>query len=150
MKGIGVGLDLSRLPPRLHPSPTTGRAMAGPVEMIQSIAMATTPLADYGGLKKAAFMGSLSATHPDVVSFMAFKSKEKLASVNVSVALDAAFKKALANKEKIPFSFKINGEEKVLTVQTWLKMQQEAINRAVAPCDLQLTVDGRIISRSIK
>ncbi|MBM3207941.1 MAG: DUF402 domain-containing protein [Chlamydiae bacterium] len=149
MKGIGVGLNLSNLPPRLYPDANTGRAMAGPVEMIQSIAHATAPLADYGGLKKAAFMGSLSATHPDVTTFMSFKSKKQLSSVNVSVTIDSSFKKALANKEQIPFSFKVHGKEKFLTMEVWLRMQQEALNRGLAPSDLQITMDGQIKSSSI-
>ncbi len=149
MKGIGVGLDLSQLPPRLHPDARSGRAYPGPVEILQSIAGATSALADYEGLKRAAFMGALLATHPDATAFIGFKKTQPLPCANVSIAIDSTFKSALTDGRLLPFSYRIHGEQKFLTVQTWLSMQKEALHRGLASHDLQMTVNGDVKSVSL-
>lgn len=56
LDGIGVGLDLSVLAPRLFPDPQSKRAHPGPVEMLKAITSAVEATVNHAGMKRAAFM----------------------------------------------------------------------------------------------
>jgi len=147
MKGIGVGIDLSPLPPRLHPDAKTGRCHSGPIETLKALTSASAGLVDHGGVKKPAYMGALSALHPDIAPFIALKRDHKLSSVNTSVSIDSAFKEALSKGSELPFTYTLNGEPQFLTVKTFLQMKTQARKRDVPGPDLEISFDGSVRSK---
>ena len=107
LQGAGVGLDLSSIPPRLMTSsrlaPIENKAKEdavstvspGPIELLAALANAADVPIAYVGVKRPAFMGSLSIAHPDLFEFIAMKRHRKLPSVNLSISLDHPFITAL-------------------------------------------------------
>ena len=68
-------------------------------------------------------MGSLSIQHPDVFSFISMKEKEGLAEINISIAFDEAFQKALKVDGLLPVIF---GNNRMLEVSDLLDMEKRA------------------------
>jgi ribonucleoside-diphosphate reductase alpha chain len=136
--GIGVGLDLSVLCPRLGEDLNPSRAFPGPCEVFSSIALAADGLIAYSGLKRSAFMGSLTAAHPDLFEFISLKATRKLQNVNISIALDDAFVRALKSETLLPVSFGYDGQSRHLTQGDLTRMEERAVRRSVAAPDLVL------------
>lgn len=149
MQGIGVGLNVSHLPPKTHPDAKTARCHSGPVETLKALAAATEALVNHGGVKRPAYMGTLSATHPDIGEFIALKSHHAIPSMNVSVCVDEMFKIALATGELIPFSYSIEGDKNFLSTTMLALMEKEADKRGLPGPDLSITLQGHVVSRAL-
>ena len=111
--GLGVGMDLSVLPPRFFPNSKSGRAHPGPIEVLRAVTSATSGIMQCGGVKLAAFMGSLSIHHPDIFSFIFLKTKERIQNANISVVHDLCFQRALIEGKLIPVYWTLDTGEKV-------------------------------------
>lgn len=106
--GIGVGIDLSVIAPRLFHDRKTECASPGPSEMLKEITASTEAALNYGGVKRSAFMAALHCQHPDIYEFIAMKSANRLANVNISVSIDQTFRLALTKRTFIPVLCKGN------------------------------------------
>jgi ribonucleoside-diphosphate reductase alpha chain len=143
--GIGVGLDLSPLLPKLSPDQENFRPSPGPVEVMIGIAQLSSSIIKYNGLKRAAFMASLRYDHPDIFEFIKMKSDRPLDVANISIAIDSDFSEALVKNGYFPV--KVNGKSFLTS-----DLEQALINSTkqnVLPADLSLLGDGRIASRSL-
>lgn len=136
LAGTGVGLDLTPLAPRLSHDPSTGRAYPGPVELGFAIMGTIQHPVAYSGLKRAAFMASLAADHPDVFEFTTAKLTNPLPSVNTSVAIDAAFREAVARDGWLPLTYVSSGRPVYLEPSELEAMAERARQRSVPPPDL--------------
>ncbi len=142
--GIGVGLDLSVLPPRLSTDVESGRANPGPVELICSITQAVEAPMNYGGVKRSAFMAALHMQHPDLFEFLVLKKNKRLSNVNISVTFDAAFSKALENKTLLPFQYDGRPVDKY-SINEW---EGQSNARHLPLPDLKILENGALYSRS--
>ncbi|MBP7190506.1 MAG: hypothetical protein KA998_04635, partial [Rickettsiaceae bacterium] len=146
LDGIGVGLDLSELPPRLSPDDASGRAFPGPVEILRSIVLSTKPLVDYSGVKRAAYMASLSAEHPDIFSFSRVKMDYEISDANISVAISPDFNQAFNAGEMLLCKYGYGDSARVLTRDDLAQMHALAVSRGVPAPDLQITNEGKVFS----
>jgi ribonucleoside-diphosphate reductase alpha chain len=144
--GIGVGLDLSHLAPRLFLS--DGRASLGPVQSLLSIAQAVERPALYAGLKRAAFMATLFAQHPDIFEFIALKKHQNLANVNISVSVDAAFNRAIEQGALLPIMWRDEFSTRLLTTEHLIEMKRCADRRSVDAPDLEIR-GNQVFSKSV-
>jgi ribonucleoside-diphosphate reductase alpha chain len=149
-EGIGIGIDLSVLKPRLSTCMAVeDRASVGCVETLKSIVSCAEPLMKYGGLKRAAFMASLNFHHPDIFEFISCKiNHPQLTGVNISVSVDADFKNCLKNKNLMKSHYYIKNNKVVLTVDQLTLMHQMANKRFVSSPDLSIENKNEIFSRS--
>lgn len=138
--GIGVGIDLSVIAPRLFHDRKTERASPGPSEMLKAITASTEAAMNYGGVKRSAFMAALHCQHPDIFEFIAMKSANRLANVNISVSIDQTFRLALNKRTFIPVLYKGNP----VTPLDLENMKQQALARSLPEHDLSI-VDGRVL-----
>ena len=87
--GGGLGVELSALSPSgtsLAYAPTG--VASGPVSFMK-IFDTTAQVVMEGGLRRAAIMATLNASHPDIEKFITCKTKDgKLSNFNISVTLD--------------------------------------------------------------
>ena len=150
LAGIGVGLDLSEVPPRLSPDPVSHRANPGPMDTLKSITAAIGPMAEYQGVKRAAFMASLPAHHPDIFSFIHFKKIERVSCVNLSVSFDREFIDALKRSRLIPLKWTVDGKEEYLTPSILREMSNQASQRTLPDPDLLITSKGELYSSCAK
>ena len=146
-KGIGVGLDLSEIAPEFWTTPTDARSTPGPNNLIKAIVSVFEPTIKHTGVKHSAFMGSLSAEHPDIFKFIQLKSELKLPNINVSVALSPNFIKGLKEGSLIPAQFGYGKSATTLTPRNLEQMQKAAYNRGLPSPDHQpdLYLDGAIV-----
>lgn len=142
--GIGVGFDLTPLLPRLIADPENGRPSPGTNEVVCGIANLASGIIRYNGLKRAAFLASLSYAHPDIFEFIGLKRNKFLDTLNISVAVDDRFSQAVDNNEVLPFM--MGGEP--LKITELKKCIAAALRHNLPPPDLEVLHSGEIASRS--
>lgn len=143
--GIGVGLDLTPLLPRLSRDPDNERPSPGPVEMMRGIAQLASGVTKYNGLKRAAFMASLRYDHPDIFEFIKMKCSRPLDAINISVAIDDRFAAALARDEFLALC--VHGKPYTQSILEIATIAAESRN--VEAPDLGVLGDGRITSQAL-
>lgn len=86
--GGGLGVDLSALSPRGTNLSYSAGVASGPVSFMKifdSIAQVVME----GGLRRAAMMATLNASHPDILEFVGAKTQDgQLSNFNISVTID--------------------------------------------------------------
>jgi len=109
--GGGVGFNFSNLRPKGAPVKGTAGFSSGPISFMK-LFNETGAVVEQGGRRRAALMGSLDVTHPDVEKFIECKKDNDGNSVlnyfNVSVNIDdhEAFMEAHRNDEDILLNHK--------------------------------------------
>lgn len=149
LAGIGVGMDLTVLPPRLLYDKKSSRAFPGPVEMLSCITRALDTPINYAGVKRAAFMATLFVTHPDIFAFIKVKQTQSLNNVNVSVTFDAAFLDAFRNDGYLPFEWSADSKSHILSTQHLLEMEEQAKKRALLKPDLEIREGNVLFSHAV-
>lgn len=144
--GTGVGLDATPIPPRLMSIGTAGLLSPGPVEVLYYLVRAAALAIRYRCVKPAAFMGSMLVDHPDIFELIAAKTREPLPWINLSVAVDGAFREALARDGWLSLHWQ-RGEERVpFTEADLARLAATAAARGFRPPDLQLGRDREVSS----
>jgi ribonucleoside-diphosphate reductase alpha chain len=138
LSGTGVGLDFSVLPPRLWEDPETTRACPGPVAVFSSIVQSMQATMKYAGLKRAAFMASMLAYHPDIFEFITAKRQYPFEAVNTSVAIDRAFEEALKSDGWLPLGWYKDDELIPVRRADLETMYRRAADRSAADPDLSI------------
>lgn len=88
--GGGTGFSFSHIRPAGDAVGGTAGVASGPLPFIRVFDEATNALKQ-GGKRRGANMGVLGSSHPDIMNFIAAKTKEDLTNFNLSVGFDAGF-----------------------------------------------------------
>ena len=93
--GGGVGINYSGLRPAGSPVGSTAGAASGPLSFM-GLVDSVGDVVKQGGRRRAANMGVLDASHPDILDFVRAKRKDgMLNNFNISVGTDAGFWEAV-------------------------------------------------------
>jgi ribonucleoside-diphosphate reductase alpha chain len=88
--GGGTGFSFSQIRPAGDLVAGTAGVASGPIPFIRVFDEATNALKQ-GGKRRGANMGVLACSHPDIMDFIAAKTKEGLTNFNLSVGFDTDF-----------------------------------------------------------
>ncbi|MCA9508868.1 MAG: hypothetical protein KC505_10650 [Myxococcales bacterium] len=145
--GVGVGLDLSHFPPRSLP--INSQASLGPIQTLITLAQAVESPATYQGIKRAAFMATLFAQHPDIFEFISMKRHRRIENINISLTFDTALKKSLEVNGYLPLFWQNEGSAEIFSLEHLDKMKLCADCRSVQKPDLELRNKNKIYSNSV-
>jgi len=96
--GGGTGYNFSLIRPKGSPVQSTDGVASGPVSFM-NIFNSATDVIKQGGRRRGANMGILNVWHPDILSFVAAKSREgALSNFNISVMVNDKFMELVYRK----------------------------------------------------
>jgi ribonucleoside-diphosphate reductase alpha chain len=124
--GGGTGFSFSRLRPAGDKVGTTNGLASGPCSFMR-IFNTSTEVMKQGGTRRGTNMGILRVDHPDILDFIALKSRDgDFGNFNISVAVTDEFMDAV--KASDDFSLRFNGEVRktVRAREIWEKMIEMA------------------------
>jgi len=118
--GGGTGYNFSRLRPEGSPVQSTDGVASGPVSFMR-VFNAATEVIKQGGRRRGANMGILNVWHPDILPFIAAKTKEgEFSNFNISILVNDKFMDLVSRKqfEDVWITHPHTGE-KVTVGQIW-------------------------------
>ncbi|MHC5209766.1 MAG: adenosylcobalamin-dependent ribonucleoside-diphosphate reductase [Planctomycetota bacterium] len=93
--GGGTGIDLSKLRPSGSIVRSSGGTTEGPLSFLKMLS-AVTDAIQQGAFRRGANMGTMSITHPDILSFIRIKEDlTKVTNYNLSVTVPDSFMEAV-------------------------------------------------------
>ncbi len=98
--GGGVGINYSRLRPSGSPVASTAGTASGPISFMEMVDNVGNTVKQ-GGRRRAANMGILDASHPDILDFIKAKTGDRLTNFNISVGTDESFWRAISGNHGI-------------------------------------------------
>jgi ribonucleoside-diphosphate reductase alpha chain len=143
-EGGGVGVNYSSLRPRGASIKGKGGNSSGPVSFLEaSDAVAKT--IESGGSRRAAAMGLMHVSHPDIFEFIDVKlTHDKLKHYNLSVAVDDDFLEAVEADKDWHFKFAQQDYGKIKAKDIWNKI----INNMVSSAEPGLLNWGNLTSNN--
>lgn len=126
-EGGGIGTNFSSLRPKGDPIRGKGGYSSGLVSYIEAAdAVATT--IESGGSRRAACLGLVDISHPEVLDFIDAKLRDgKLSNFNISVAIDDLFIEAVETNSDWRFKFKQREYGKESARVIWNKIMENMI-----------------------
>lgn len=126
-EGGGIGTNFSLLRPKGDPIKGKGGYSSGLVSFMEAAdAVATT--IESGGSRRAACLGMVDISHPEVLDFIDAKLKDgKLSNFNISVAVDDLFIEAVESNQNWEFKFKQKLYGKMPAREIWNKIIKNMI-----------------------
>jgi ribonucleoside-diphosphate reductase alpha chain len=129
-EGGGVGVNFSPLRPGGDPILGKGGKSSGMVSFIEA-ADSVSRTIESGGQRRAAALGCVNVSHPEVMDFIDAKlEKGKLTHFNISVAVDESFLTSVASNSSWTFKFKQKEYSKVPARQIWSKIVENMVKCA--------------------
>jgi len=129
-EGGGVGVNFSQLRPKGDAIMGKGGKSSGLVSFIEACDHVSHTI-ESGGSRRAAAIGHVDISHPEVMDFIDAKLKQGLLShFNISVAINEFFLDAVEQNKDWEFRFKQKGYGKVPAKDIWDKIVNNMLNCA--------------------